>query len=125
MVTGLVLTMHLNRNAFFILRSRILKVVHCINEISGAGGPFGFKIYLSKLYGIFMHEQISIQRQFEWPLYSTFNVTWTTFKFNRNRLGTVSAYVMSSVPWSNKRAIISLEKNYSPKNFTAGQRTTS
>ena len=26
--------------------------------------------------------------------YSMFHVTWTTFKFNRNQLGTVSAYVM-------------------------------
>ena len=33
-----------------------------------------------------------------------FHVTWTTFKFNRNQLGTVSAYVISSVPWSNQRA---------------------
>ena len=27
-------------------------------------------------------------------IYSMFNVIWTTFKFNRNRLGTVSAYVI-------------------------------
>ena len=33
-----------------------------------------------------------------------FHVTWTTSKFNRNQLGTVSAYVMSSMPWSNQRA---------------------
>ena len=33
-----------------------------------------------------------------------FHVTWTTFKFNSNQLGTVSAYVMISVPWSNQRA---------------------
>ena len=37
-------------------------------------------------------------------LHSMFHVTWTTFKFNRNQLRTVSAYVMSSVPWSNQRA---------------------
>ena len=36
--------------------------------------------------------------------YSMFHVTWTTFKFNRNQLGTVSAFVMISVPWSNQRA---------------------
>ena len=36
--------------------------------------------------------------------YSMFHVTWTTFKFNRNQLGTVSALVMISVPWSNQRA---------------------
>ena len=36
--------------------------------------------------------------------YSMFHVTWTTFKFDRNQLGTVSAYVMSSVPLSNQRA---------------------
>ena len=41
--------------------------------------------------------------------YSMFHLTWTTFKFNRNQLGTVSTYVMSS----------------SPKNFTVGQRFTS
>ena len=35
--------------------------------------------------------------------YSMFHVTWTTFKFNRNQLGTVSAFVMISVPWSNQR----------------------
>ena len=33
-----------------------------------------------------------------------FHVTWNTFKFNRNQQGTFSAYVMSSVPWSNRRA---------------------
>ena len=27
-------------------------------------------------------------------IYSMFHVTWTTFKFNRNQMGTVSAYVM-------------------------------
>ena len=27
-------------------------------------------------------------------LYSMFHVTWTTFKFNRNQLGTISSYVM-------------------------------
>ena len=26
--------------------------------------------------------------------YSMFHVTWTTFKFNRNQLGTVSAYAI-------------------------------
>ena len=37
-------------------------------------------------------------------VYSMFHVTWITFKFNRNQLGTVSAFVMISVPWSNQRA---------------------
>ena len=37
--------------------------------------------------------------------YSMFHVTWTTFKFNRSQLGTVSAYVMSSVPLSHWRKI--------------------
>ena len=36
--------------------------------------------------------------------YSMFHVTWTTFKFNRNQLGTVSAYVVRSMLWSNQRA---------------------
>ena len=41
-----------------------------------------------------------------------FHVTWITFKFNRNQLGTVSAFVMISVPWSNQRAhqVIVLQK---------------
>ena len=30
--------------------------------------------------------------------YSMFHVTWATFKFNRNQLGTVSAYVMANCP---------------------------
>ena len=33
-----------------------------------------------------------------------FHIIWTTFKFNRNQLGTVSAFVMTSVPWSDQRA---------------------
>ena len=36
--------------------------------------------------------------------YGMFHVTWSTCKFNRNQLGTVSGYVMSSVPWSNQCA---------------------
>ena len=32
-----------------------------------------------------------------------FHVPWTTFKFNRNKLRTGSAFVMSSMPCSNKR----------------------
>ena len=40
----------------------------------------------------------------QFGLYSMFHVTWTTFKFNKNQLGTVSAFVMISVPWSNQRA---------------------
>ena len=46
-------------------------------------------------------------------------------KFNRNQLGTVSAYVMISVPWSNHRAHLVISENYSAKNFTVGLRTTS
>ena len=44
--------------------------------------------------------------------YSMFHVTWTTFKFSRNQHGVIN------VP------IKSLAKNYSPKNFTVGLRTT-
>ena len=36
--------------------------------------------------------------------YSMFLVTWTTFKFNRDQLGTVPAFVLISVPWSKQRA---------------------
>ena len=41
---------------------------------------------------------------FVFHFYNTFYVTWTTFKFRRNQLGMVSAYVIISVPWSNQRA---------------------
>ena len=46
-----------------------------------------------------------------------FHVTWTTFKFNRKQLGTVSAYVMSSVPWSNQRAHSVISKKLLSKEF--------
>ena len=47
-----------------------------------------FKAALSVIY--------SIQRNLRnhSSFYSMLHVTWTTFKFNRNQLGTVSAYVM-------------------------------
>ena len=44
-------------------------------------------------------------------VYSMFHVTWITLKFNRSQLGTVSAFVMISVPWSNQCAIKSSAKN--------------
>ena len=54
-----------------------------------------------------------------------FHVTWPTFKFNRNQLGTVSAFVMISVPWSNQRAhqVIS-EKLLSKELFHCGTTDT-
>ena len=57
--------------------------------------------------------------------YSMLHVTWTTFKFNRNQLGTVSTFVMISVPWSNQSAhqVIS-EKLLTKEFFTEGLRTT-
>ena len=54
--------------------------------------------------------------------YSMFHVTCTTFKFNKNQLGTVSANVMISVPWSNQRAQSYWKKNYSPKNFSVREK---
>ena len=33
-----------------------------------------------------------------------FHVTWTTFKFNKNQLGTVSAFDMISMLSNNQRA---------------------
>ena len=51
---------------------------------------------------------------------SMFHVTWTTFKFNRNQLGTVSAYVMISVPWSNQRAYEGIRKKLLSKEFQYG-----
>ena len=50
-------------------------------------------------------------------VYSMFHVTWTTYKFNRNQLGTVLAYVMSSVPWSNQRAHLVISEKLLSKEF--------
>ena len=57
--------------------------------------------------------------------YSMFHVTWSTFNFNRNQLGTVSGFVMISVPCVINVPIKSSAKNHSPKNFKIGLRTTS
>ena len=46
-----------------------------------------------------------------------FYVTWTTFKFNRNQLGTVSAYVIISVLWSNQRAHYVISKKLLSQEF--------
>ena len=46
-----------------------------------------------------------------------FHVTWITFIFNRNQLGTVSAFFMSSVPWSNQRAHQVISENLLSKEF--------
>ena len=54
-----------------------------------------------------------------------FHITWTTFKFSKNQLGMVSAYVMISMPGVIDVPLKSLAKNHSPKNFTVGLRTTS
>ena len=76
--------------------------------------------------------------------YNMFHVTWTIFKFNRNQLGiacvreqTYDIRVTQAnweqfqrLSWSRCHGVInvpikSLAKNYSPKNFTVGLRTTS
>ena len=44
-------------------------------------------------------------------------LTWTTFKFKRNQLGTVLAYVMISVPWSNQRAYQVISEKLLSKEF--------
>ena len=43
----------------------------------------------------------------------------------RNQLGTVSAFVMISVPWSDQRAQQDISKKLLSKNFTVGLRITS
>ena len=53
----------------------------------------------------------------EFLRYSMFHVTWITFKFNRNQLGTILAFVMSSVPWSNQRAHQVIDEKLLPKEF--------
>ena len=45
---------------------------------------------LGKRFGDYKAEALN----FPDSKYSMFHVTWTTFKFNRNQLRTVSAYVM-------------------------------
>ena len=52
--------------------------------------------------------------------YSMFHVTWTLLKFNRNRLGTDSAFVMISVPWSNQRARQVISEKLLSKEFHCG-----
>ena len=57
-----------------------------------------FNVLIKKMSTtLFNLQRVSLSRLVVY-FYSTFHVTWTTFKFNRNQLGTVSAYVMSSVP---------------------------
>ena len=51
---------------------------------------------------MFLMTSYANHHEFNVPL--LFHVTWTTFKSSRNQLGTVSAFVMISVPWSNQRA---------------------
>ena len=51
-----------------------------------------------------------VRRAEKLDIYSMFHVTWTTFKFNRNQLGTVSVFVMISVPWNNQGAQVISEK---------------
>ena len=54
-----------------------------------------------------------------------FHVTETAFKFNRNQLGTILAFVTISVHGVINVPIKSLAKNYSPKNFNEGLWITS
>ena len=49
-----------------------------------------------------------------------FHVTWATFKFNRNQPGTVSAFVMISMPWSNQRAHQVISEKSLSKEFHCG-----
>ena len=46
-----------------------------------------------------------------------FHITWATFKFSGNQLGMVSAYVMSSMPWSNQRAHYVISEKLLSKEF--------
>ena len=53
-------------------------------------------------------------------LYSMFHETWTSFKFNRNQLGTVLAFIMISVPWSIQRAHQVISEKLLSKEFHCG-----
>ena len=48
------------------------------------------------------------------------HITWTIFKFNRNQLGMVSAYVISSLPWSNQCAHQVISEKFLSKEFHCG-----
>ena len=64
--------------------------------------PFHIQIVFHKMNGFPSDINISLD---DWSVIAVmFHVTWTTFKSNRDQLGTVSAYAMSSVPWSNQHA---------------------
>ena len=60
-------------------------------------------LFVYKYYVVEVHLLTHFHNAFKWyrMFYSMFHLTWITFRFSRNLLGTVSAYVMSSKPWSN------------------------
>ena len=61
--------------------------------------PFVYKYYVVEVHLLtHFHNNSS---GIECSIVSMFHLTWSTFRFSRNQLGTVSAYVMSSKPWSN------------------------
>ena len=70
--------------------------------------PTKFKIYATVN---------SFSRQNDKYNYSMFQVTWATFKFNKNQLGTVSAFVMISVPWSDQRVHQAIGEKILSKEF--------
>ena len=64
----------------------------------------GSSVHIIKMYALSIQDHNTyFKSNIDAPTYSgMFYITWTTFKFNRNKLGTVSAYVLSSVSWNNQ-----------------------
>ena len=80
---------------------------------------------LSELIWVSNQKLVLIEAFWSWHMniisfityYSMFHVTWTTFKFNRSQLETVSAFVMISVPWSNQRPHQVIDEKLLSKEF--------
>ena len=60
-------------------------------------------LFVYKYYVVEVHLLTHFHNAFKWyrMFCGMFHITWITFRFSRNQLGMVSAYVMSSKPWSN------------------------
>ena len=79
---------------------------------------FGFQILDLKDH--FSASLNNTLQQYKISLYGMFHVTWTTFKFNRNQLGTVSAFVTITMLWSNQRVHQVTSEKLLSKEFHCG-----
>ena len=81
-------------------------ICHHFNLVSNFRSQQNFYtiLFVYKYYVVEVHFVTHFCNAFKWRyrmFYGMFLLTWITFRFSRNQLGMVSAYVMSSKPWSN------------------------